>query len=216
MMAVDSTGKKYNRLTAIRPNGKNKHGNIKWLCLCDCGNYTTVLGTHLRNGTTKSCGCLLKEYNEQFRADNPKKGYPLYAVWGSMLRRCENPRDAAYKNYGSRGIKVCDEWHEFEAFEKWAIDTGYVRGLDLDRTDNGGNYCPENCRWVTRKTNNNNKRNNVIMEYQGKSMTLSQWSEELGISKAAIYTRHHSWGDDVDKVLATQKMVEGQGGGERV
>ena len=202
MMVVDSTGIKYGRLTAIRPNGKNKHGNVKWLCLCDCGNYTTVLGTKLRNGQTKSCGCLLNEYNAQFEKDIPRRSDPLYGVWRAMRERCDNPLDPAYENYGGRGIALCEEWHDFDTFREWAVASGYERGLTLDREDNDGDYSPSNCRWVTRLVNNNNKRNNLWLEYNGEMKTASQWAREVGSDRRTMCSRVRNW-DDPEKILFT-------------
>lgn len=202
MMVVDSAGKKYGRLTAIRPNGKNKHGNVKWLCKCDCGNYTTVLGTKLRNGKTQSCGCLLREYNEAHCKKHPRRSDPLYAVWRAMRERCDNPNDPAYKNYGGRGIALSDEWHDFTAFRSWAMNNGYERGLTLDRINNDGDYSASNCRWVTRVVNNNNKRNNTTWEYNGRTQTISQWAKEIGINQGTLWWRIRNW-DDPKKILTS-------------
>ena len=103
-----------------------------------------------------------------------------------MKQRCKNPKCKAYKNYGARGIKVCDEWEEFEPFLNWCLKNGYKKGLDLDRRDNNGNYSPDNCRWISRKENLNNRRNTIFIDVNGEILPETVWSEKLGIDRALI------------------------------
>lgn len=118
-----------------------------------------------------------------FSADYPK----LYIVWETMKNRCENPNRKKYKDYGGRGIKVCEEWHDAEIFCKWALANGYAEGLQLDRIDNDGNYCPENCRWVTPKENNRNRRNTKYLTIGGITKCVAEWCETIDISEFTIY-----------------------------
>ena len=163
----DLTGLRFGRLVAIRENGRTRQGQAMWLCQCDCGNTKTIASSSLVNGLTVSCGCYnrektIKQNHKHGNAHRHKKT-KLYEVWCSMIKRCENPNDNGYKYYGGRGIKVCDEWHEYEPFMKWALENGYKehdRPLDctIDRIDVDGNYEPSNCRWADWKTQMNNTR----------------------------------------------------------
>lgn len=110
----------------------------------------------------------------------------LYWAWKAMKQRCQNPRCRVYHNYGARGITVCEEWQKFEPFCEWALENGYQEGLDLDRRDNDGNYSPENCRWITRRENVNNRRNTIMIDVDGTVLPETVWSERLGIDRALI------------------------------
>jgi len=150
----DLSDKKFNRLRVISINVKDKRGEYSWNCVCDCGNKTTVLGGNLRSGNTQSCGCLQKERTTKHSMHK----HPAYWVWIAMKQRCGNPKCKAYKNYGGRGIVICERW--LESFNSFWEDMGstWRRGLSIDRINNDGNYEPENCRWATSKQQNNNQR----------------------------------------------------------
>lgn len=178
----DLTGQRFGRLVVLSVVDSKAGANIptKWLCQCDCGNLTEVQGCNLKSGVTKSCGCIQKELarNKHFRHGG--KGSRLYTIWCHMRHRCENAWDKAYKYYGNRGISVCDEWHNYSVFKEWAYKNGYAEHLTLDRIDVNGNYCPENCRWATKKEQNLNKRTTVRIEYNGEIKTESEWADILG------------------------------------
>lgn len=106
-----------------------------------------------------------------------------------MKDRCYNPKLKDYKNYGGRGIKVCEEWHKFENFYEWSMKNGYRDGLEIDRIDVNGDYTPNNCRFVPRLINANNKRNNRFITHNGETLTLSQWANKLGINRKTITSR---------------------------
>ena len=125
----------------------------------------------------------------------------LLNIWNSMKQRCYNENHEAYSRYGGREISVCDEWrNDSYAFREWAVANGYRDDLTLDRIDVNGNYCPENCRWVTRKEQNNNRTDNLILTIDGKTQSLPEWAEELGLSYNGIYYRLRK-GWPIEKVL---------------
>lgn len=186
--------KKYNRLTVKSVNGEVKGKSSTWLnCQCECGSMKVVRFDYLVNGRTKSCGCYRKDNArkqskklETHRLSNTR----LYEIHRAMKRRCYDDRVKKYKNYGAKGIKVCDEWlNSLESFANWSYNNGYNDNLTIDRIDNNGNYEPNNCRWVNQYTQQNNRTNNIQVEYQGKIQNISQWSKELNISYSKLYNR---------------------------
>jgi hypothetical protein len=155
---IDLTGKKFNRLTIIK-RLPNRKGIVYWLCLCDCGNYHEARGKHLKCGNIKSCGCLQKELTIKRSKTHGLTKDKLYKRFRSIIQRCHYKNSINYKNYGGRGIKVCDEWrNDFMTFYNWAHESGYQDGLWIDRIDNDGNYEPSNCRWVTPRKSASHKR----------------------------------------------------------
>ena len=165
---IDMTGNRYGRLVVLGRNGNTNAGQAKWLCQCDCGEQTTVSGQQLRSGKTQSCGCLAsKKKSERIAKRNRSHGGTytrLYPIWSSMNQRCFKTTHKFYKDYGGRGITVCDAWrNSFEAFRNWAKANGYdemaPRGqCTLDRIDNDKGYSPDNCRWVDMKVQATNRR----------------------------------------------------------
>ena len=197
----DLTGQKFGRLIVIKFVGTDHNQKSLWLCKCQCGKEKIFGGSNLRNGNSKSCGCLrienlIKRQTKHSMALSTKR-HPLYIVWKGMKARCLNPNEPSYPNYGGRGIAVCDEWLEFEPFAKWAFENGYDKSLEIDRIDNDKGYSPDNCRWATRSQNQLNKRNNHLITIKGKTKTLSEWSRESGISIHTICSRiRYGWNDD--------------------
>jgi hypothetical protein len=151
----DLTGLKINKLTVIRFSHRNERGNQFWIVKCECGNEKTMQRGNFATGRNVSCGCYHKEKMTTHNLSKTK----FYKRWFSLIQRCEYKSSPNYKNYGARGIKVCEEWrNSFISFYNWAVNNGYQPGLDCDRINNDGDYSPENCRWVTRSENNRNRR----------------------------------------------------------
>jgi hypothetical protein len=154
-------GKIFGKLIPIKYVGKNKHGHSLWLCRCECGKEKIILGPSLKNGDTKSCGCLYKNNKNSVKHKHTTNGKmsKTYKAWADMIQRCNNKNHKSYKNYGNRGITVCKRWLKFENFLK---DVGEIpRGLTLDRINNNKGYSPDNFKFSTWKEQNNNKRNNI-------------------------------------------------------
>lgn len=160
--AIDLTGQKFGKLKVIRRNGMNERRKALWLCKCDCGNEITAEGCLLRNGHIKSCGCLRIQIITKHGYANHSRVDRLYRVWKQIKCRCKNPKVKEYKYYGGRGIKLCEEWNDYEVFRKWALSHGYDKDAEwgkctIDRIDSNKNYEPDNCRWVDMKVQQNNK-----------------------------------------------------------
>ncbi len=155
----DITGEKFGRLEAIEVAYRTAYGKIMWRCKCECGNEKIVQGGHLRSGSIKSCGCLLRETSKSNNLIHGESKTKLYRRWKGMRERCRDINHKSYKDYGGRGITVCDEWNdEFIAFKNWAIENGFREDLELDRIDVDGNYEPSNCRWITHREQMYNTR----------------------------------------------------------
>ena len=138
------------------------------------------------------------------RNESGLRGHRLYPIWSGMKDRCLNKNNKRYSSYGGRGIEVCKEWQQsFRAFLRWAMANGYEEGLSIDRIDNDGNYCPENCRWATAKEQANNKRWNHLITYNGKTQTMKEWAEELGIKLSTLSQRINSYRWSDEKALTT-------------
>lgn len=202
----DITGMKFNMWTVIELSGKNKSGGYMWKCRCDCGNERVVEGRSVREGTSRSCGCTRGRDNNWNVKHGGRKDH-LYAVWSSMKGRCLNPKDKFYQRYGGRGITICSEWMDYASFREWAFSSGYnpdseCRKCTLDRIDNDGKYCPENCRWVTQKVQDNNRSSNhIVTNSSGISKTLSEWAEITGIRKDTLRRRICVMNWDIDRAL---------------
>jgi hypothetical protein len=200
----DITGNRFHFLVALSYAG-SKHGCAHWNCICDCGNETVVSGTKLRKGHTKSCGCLPFCGKATHGYSRRSGSHPLYRVWEGMKARCYNPNFKHFVNYGGRGIEITEEWkHSPDVFIKWAKKNGYKKGLEIDRIENDGNYEPENCRFVTHRENNLNKR---LLSCRNKSGYVGVfWGNQVNkwISKVSVSGKQVHIGFFIDKIKAAK------------
>lgn len=179
-------------------------------CICSCGNKKIVNGDNLVRGLSKSCGCKQKESakkNIKKASENrwenhiKRKGTRLYRIWCKMKNRCYDKNACSYKDYGGRGINVCEEWmNDFENFSNWSFLNGYRDDLTIDRIDVNGNYEPLNCRWITMKEQTRNTRRNIFVEYNGRNICLAELSEIYGIKYHTILRRYRA-GDRCEKLI---------------
>lgn len=187
----------------------------KWDCLCDCGNTISVRTSALTcksRGNIRSCGCVRMQHMVETRIKHKGSNTRLYKIWLGMKKRCYNTSSKAYKNYGGRGICVCNEWlNDFESFRTWSLCNGYTSELSIDRIDVNGNYCPENCRWINDCAQANNRRNNHLLEYNGEVKTVATWAEEYELNYHTLFSRlDRGW--SVEEALKTPlgKYMAGQ------
>jgi hypothetical protein len=194
-------GLKFERLTVLCLSVRNANGKQQWECVCDCGNKKIISEYRLITGVTKSCGCI---HREQLVKRNTKHGlynHELYPIWTDIKQRCNNLDHQSYENYGGRDITICKRWTKFEVFLRDIGEKPFL-GAELDRKDNDGNYQPGNVKWVTRTTNQRNKRTNHKLTYKNKTLCMSEWVELTGITESAIRNRLRSnW--SIDKILTT-------------
>lgn len=196
---VDLTGQKFGRLTVIKRLSSDKWGHSRFLCQCECGNTKETSGDNLIRGFCQSCGCIQKEVTIARSTIHNLCHTHIYKIWEGIKRRCFSKND---KNYGGRGITICDEWLNPENFYKWAMANGYKKGLSIDRIDVNGNYEPSNCRWVDMKTQQRNRRNNRFITYKGETHTLAEWAEIVGIKYFTLTNRlYDNW--TVEKAFTT-------------
>ena len=208
---IDLTGQRIGRWVVLGEATDKIDHRETWLCSCDCGTVRNVLAKSLKSGRSKSCGCIAKEKaTHRMTQKHLSEGADgraktrLYSIWIDMKRRCYDSRVLNYEKYGGRGITICKEWNEsFDVFRAWALSHGYASGLSIDRIDNNTGYSPENCRWTTAKVQNNNRRNNHRIVFNGADHTLSEWEELTGISRATIQKRLTKYGWSVEKTLTT-------------
>lgn len=206
---VDLTGQRFGRLIVIKRADNSKDNRAKWLCKCDCGNEKNIVGKSLRKMKTQSCGCLQKEQAKMVNTKHGMRYTKLNKTWNSMKQRCNNSNCKQYKNYGGRGIKVCDEWLDkengFINFYDWSMNNGYQDNLTIDRIDVNGNYEPSNCRWANMKQQSNNRRDNHNITYNNETHTIAEWSEILNINRYTLYYRINKSNMSIEEAL-TKKV----------
>jgi len=198
---VNLVGQRFGRLLVVSRAGSDKRGEALWECECDCGAVTVVLGSNLRKGKTKSCGCYKEELMSagQLHTTHGMCGTSIYIVWQNMLRRCSVDNEKHYR-WAGRGIKVCDEWLKFENFYKDMGDPP-INGT-IDRIDNDGNYEPSNCRWATQKEQSRNRSSNIEITHEGRTQCIAAWEEELGFSPGTVWRRLNIYKWSLDKAMS--------------
>jgi len=191
--ALDLTGVRFGSLVAI--SRRRRPGKTAWLCWCDCGGEVVVITDSIRSERTRSCGCLHKSLH----TTHGMHGTRTYKTWEGMLARCRNHNNRGYKRYGGRGITICPRW---QCFENFLADMGErPPAMSLDRIDNDGNYEPCNCRWATDEQQLNNTSRNVMLTFQGLTMTRTQWARKLGVRPSLLLGRmRRGW--SVEKLLS--------------
>jgi hypothetical protein len=202
-------GLKSGRLTVIsfagykKSTSKSIQRNSFWNVSCECGNTKTLLGSNIQHGFVKSCGCLVRDHLWEPFYKHRMTNSPEHRSWSSMIQRCLNKGSKMYRYYGGRGIKVCKRWLGENGFVNFFADMGIrpSQKHSIDRIDNNGHYEPTNCRWVTAKQQNRNKRTNINLTFNGITLPMSEWAEKLGVTRQSIHWRlTHGW--PIEKALS--------------
>lgn len=201
--------KKFERLTVIERAENTKQGSAQWKCQCDCGKIIKVRASALKAGKSKSCGCLSKDKSKKIHSTHGLSKHPLYKTWQAIKDRCYNEKNQFYKKYGEKGIRMSNEWKEsFENFYKDMGDKPSSRH-SIDRIDNNGNYCKENCRWASIKEQNLNKTNTMKLLFNREIKTLYEWAKFIGIKPYTLYKRIYNQKWSVEEAL-TRDLQDGE------
>lgn len=199
-------GQKYGRLIVVGYHENRSNGYHVW-CECECGKEISVRIYNLTSGNTQSCGCLSREIASARSKTHGLTKHPLYILWRSVIRRCENPEQKSYKNYGGRSIYICDEWrHDFQQFYDDCIELGWQPELTIDRIDNDGPYCKWNVRFVDATAQARNRRTNHIVEINGERMCLAEAIEKYSptnLSYSTALKRVNNYGWDPEQAILT-------------
>lgn len=186
---IDLTGSRFSQLTVLSRAPSGKRREARWLCLCSCGHQTTVASEKLRTGKTKSCGCYGRRLGGERLRTHGMTRTPEFRIWQHIRERCSNPNTKSFKDYGARGITVCDEWRN--SFLQFYADMGQrpSSAHSIERKNNDGPYSKENCEWATCLEQNNNTRDNFFITFHDRTQTLAQWAREIGIKSATLRAR---------------------------
>lgn len=198
-MAHVSVGMVFSRLTVVDYVGTVAYAK-RYLCRCTCGTETVVRAANLVSGDTKSCGCLRRERASEGTHHLTKT--PIWRIWSAMRERCSNPRNKRYPRYGARGIRVCERW---DSFENFYIDMGPRPSLKhtLERLDNDGHYCKENCTWATKSVQARNRRTTVRATFRGQTKAVADWCDELGLPYKKTISRISRQGWSVERAFTS-------------
>lgn len=180
--SLDLIGKRIGKLTIVEKTEERKHNSVLWRAVCDCGGERLISSNQFKYKKVKSCGCTRKGY----------RNTRIYVIWSNMIQRCTNSKRPEYKNYGGRGISVCEEWKNPIAFIEWGFDNGYKDDLTIERIDVNGNYEPNNCTWKNYSEQAQNKRNVIKTEINGELLSLREIANKYDFSRTTIYERYKS------------------------
>lgn len=209
-MTYDLTGKRFGKLTVLEKAGRQGTSQL-WLCRCDCGNLVKIRANSLVRLGRNSCGCGTREKISKARFLHGETNSRLYNTWRSIKKRCLLPKAQGYKNYGGRGIEVCEEWkNSYLAFRDWALNNGYKEDLEIDRINVNGNYEPNNCRFVNNKQQANNRRNNSWLTLNGETKTIQEWADKIGVGASTLSERKRMGWSDSD-ILTKPKRKYNKG-----
>lgn len=203
MTLRDLIGQRFGRLAVIEYAGSRTGGGAIWRCLCDCGIEVECQSANLVNGRTKSCGCYAKDHPANLR--HGKSRTRVHNIWNGMRQRCNNPNSVAYKDYGARGIAICERWCVFDNF---LADMGEPPdGMTLDRKDNDGPYSPDNCRWATDQQQKRNTRHSITVSWRGETRTLPEWADTTGIPRQTLWHRLRIEGLHGDELFKPLRII---------
>lgn len=186
MKFIDLTGEKFGKWIIVKRDVDTNNKRSRWICKCECGISRSVSSDRLISGRSLSCGCFKRRNYDKYGKERYKR---IHGIWRNMNYRCYNKKSKSYKYYGERGVTVCEEWKTVNPFVEWAINNGYDDNLEIDRINPYGNYEPSNCRWITMVEQQNNKTDNVYLEYNGTTKTMAQWSKEYEIRQNVFRKR---------------------------
>lgn len=194
-------GKRFGSLVVkdIRHEPSGKPYRWMWLCKCDCGKEKWIRADALTSGHSKTCGCGKRYDGATVHGESKTR---LYMIWGRMIERCSPHSMYGTDRYAKRGISVCEEWKDYEQFARWAKENGYSDNLSIERIDNNGNYCPENCKWIEQKKQARNRGTTHWVEYQGKKMSLAEACEIAGMPYKQVFSRL-KWNWPLEEALST-------------
>ena len=203
---IDLTGNRYSNLVVLE-KAYSENGVVIWKCKCDCGKITLVRGQNLKSGAVKSCGCL--RINAKPTLRHNMSNTRLYKIWASMKNRCYTPSHHSYKNYGGRGIGLCDDWKDApDAFFDWAKSSGYTDEMTIERIDVNGNYCPENCTWIPANEQQRNRRSCQFFTHNGVTKNLMDWCHDLGLDYKNVHNRIHKLGWSFERAISEPVHID--------
>lgn len=204
----DISGQKFGRLTAIRYVGQSKGKQTMWECKCDCGKTIIAQHQNIKNGHTSSCGCYNLECITKRNYTHGGGGTRLYRIWKDMLARCYKESHRGYKDYGGKGVYVCEEWKDnFVNFRDWSLNNGYSDELSIDRIDSNKEYSPSNCRWATLIEQANNTSRNLRFTIDGRTETLANWCRIYNVPYARVHSRVYARKWDIVKALTHPPQI---------
>lgn len=204
-MKNNLAGQKFGKLEAIKIVGKANDRHLKWLCKCECGNYTIVNSNTLKSGEILSCGCYKRQITSETHSKHKLTKSKLHFIWTSMKQRCFNKNNKSYKYYGDRGIIVCDEWaNDFCKFKDWSLSNGYKEGLSIERINVNGNYEPSNCKWIPLKQQFLNTRKVQIIEYKNEKNTINYFCNKFNIAHST-FRRYLKKGMNIEEIIKTKR-----------